>query len=57
MKYNGVNFYEESIKGQSFKEFKDNHRHLKWSDEELKQVHSLINKKRAAEAEPPSENN
>lgn len=51
-----VNFYEDVVKGQSLREFKANWKHLGWSDEELKQVHSLMQDKKAAkaEAEPPS---
>jgi hypothetical protein len=51
-----VNFYEDVVKGQSLREFKSNWKHLGWSDEELKQVHSLMNKKKVVEDEPPSFN-
>lgn len=55
MKYNGVNFYDESVKSQTFKEFKGNWKHLEWNNDELKQVYNLItNKDEKADETPPS---
>lgn len=53
-----INFYEENIKEQSEKEFVEANKHHGLNNEELKQIHSLIQKKKrkAVKAEPPSLN-
>lgn len=56
MIYNNINFYEESIKGQSEEEFVKGHKHQPLSEEQLKEVYALITKKKKAIKPSPSLN-